>query len=459
MKHQPLPLRSTSTVPPIGLRRRLSYMLAMLDGIAMIVALLGASLIWHGSLWRTPEASLALALAYFAFALSNGAYAGSLFGIARAGGVREVVLGAIKSFLAALLTVTFITFVLKESATISRAEVLIGAALFLLLVTLARWRWAIWVTRSWPDGVLRMALIRDADGPEVEGGFAVTVDAGDWLDPTRDCPEMYERLSSQLRGCERVVVACDPEKRKAWSAMLRGMGIRTELLAPEIRGAGVLDIGRFGAMRTLVIDFGPMKVFDRVAKRTMDLALAIPAIVFLLPVFAAVAIAIKLDSRGPVLFRQQRLGLANRRFEMLKFRSMTVEGSDAEGAQSTQRGDARVTRVGDFLRRTSLDELPQLFNVLTGSMSIVGPRPHALGSRAGDQLFWNVDNRYWHRHAVKPGLTGLAQVRGHRGATHTTGDLTRRLASDLEYVRDWSIYLDLWIIVATMRVLVHRNAY
>ncbi len=459
MEHNPIASQPTMAAPPVGLRRQLSYMLATLDAAVMGVAFLAASLIWHGAFYRTPEASIALALAYFAFALSNGAYAGTIYGIGRPDGVREVVWSAVRSFLAALATVTFITFVMKEQTTLSRAEVLIGAGLFLVMVVLARWRWAIWVTRNWPDGVLRIGLVRDNGGPDVAGGFAVVVEADGWLDPSHDSPEMYERLAEELHGCERVVVACTPERRQAWSAMLRGMGIRTELLAPEIRGAGVLDIARFGPMRTLVIDFGPMKFFDRVAKRVVDIAISLPALILLAPVMLVIAIAIKLDSPGPVLFKQQRLGLANRRFEMLKFRSMRVDGSDSEGAQSTQRGDPRVTKLGDFLRKTSLDELPQLVNVLGGSMSIVGPRPHALGSRAGDQLFWNVDNRYWHRHAVKPGLTGLAQVRGHRGATHTTGDLQRRLNSDLEYVRDWSLFLDLWIIFATMRVMVHKNAY
>lgn len=459
MEHRPVIQRADPAAPGTRLRQRLSYMLAALDAAVMVVALLAASLIWHGAFYRTPEASLALAVAYFAFALNNGAYAGMVYGIARPDGVREVIWVAVKSFLAALLTVTFVTFVMKEQTTLSRAEVLIGAMLFVVLVAIARWRWAIWVMQKWPSGVLRIGLIRDADGPHASGEFSVVVDADGWLDPSRDCPQMYERLSEELRGCERVVVACEQKRRAEWSAMLRGMGIRTEFLAPEILGTGVLALGRFGGMPTMVIDYGPMRLFDRTAKRAVDLVMTIPALIVLVIPLAILAIAIKLDSPGPVLFRQQRLGLANRRFEMLKFRSMRVEDSDSEGASSTQRDDPRITKLGAFLRSTSIDELPQLLNVLGGSMSIVGPRPHALGSRAGDQLFWNVDNRYWHRHAVKPGLTGLAQVRGHRGATHTTDDLQRRLNADLEYVRDWSLFLDQWIIFATLRVLVHKNAY
>lgn len=146
-------------------------------------------------------------------------------------------------------------------------------------------------------------------------------------------------------------------------------------------------------------------------------------------------------------------------FRMFKFRSMRVDLSDNTGTRSTSRNDDRVTRVGKFIRSTSIDELPQLLNVLKGDMSIVGPRPHALGSRAADKLFWEVDQRYWHRHAAKPGLTGLAQVRGYRGATLYEDDLRNRLQADLEYLEHWSIWRDIKIILLTFRVLLHRNAF
>jgi len=118
-----------------------------------------------------------------------------------------------------------------------------------------------------------------------------------------------------------------------------------------------------------------------------------------------------------------------------------------------------VTRVGRFIRRTSIDELPQLINVVIGDMSIVGPRPHAVGSRAENKLFWEIDERYWHRHAAKPGLTGLAQIRGFRGATDREDDLTNRLQADLEYLNDWSLWRDIKIIVMTFGVLRHKNAF
>src|SRR3546814_2483432 len=173
----------------------------------------------------------------------------------------------------------------------------------------------------------------------------------------------------------------------------------------------------------------------------------------------AVAIAIKLESRGSVFFRQERLGRGNRLFLVYKFRSMRVEKCDENGDRSTARDDDRITRVGQFIRRTSIDELPQLWNVLRGEMSLVGPRPHALGSRAGGALFWDVDRRYWYRHATKTGLSGLAQVRGYRGATDHHSDLTNRLNADLEYLSGWTLWRDITIILLTARVIMHRHEY
>ena len=160
-----------------------------------------------------------------------------------------------------------------------------------------------------------------------------------------------------------------------------------------------------------------------------------------------------------MLFRQKRVGFGNRFFDMYKFRSMAVTDSDPLGTQSTLRDDARITCIGRFIRRTSLDELPQLINVIAGHMSIVGPRPHALGSTAEDAPFWKIDSRYFHRHVVKPGMTGLAQIRGFRGATARQRDLTNRLQSDLEYLSEWTIWRDLRIIIATFGVMLHPNAF
>lgn len=209
----------------------------------------------------------------------------------------------------------------------------------------------------------------------------------------------------------------------------------------------------------MVVAEGPLGKFESALKRAFDLMVSIGAITLLAPVMIPVALAIKLTSPGPVLFIQTRIGQGNRLFKMYKFRSMRLDQTDQGGNRSASRDDDRITPIGRVIRMTSIDELPQLLNVLKGEMSIVGPRPHALGSRAEDKLFWEVDGRYWHRHAAKPGLTGLAQIRGFRGATERTSDLTNRLQADLEYLHNWSIWRDLYIILQTVRVLVHRNAY
>ena len=176
-------------------------------------------------------------------------------------------------------------------------------------------------------------------------------------------------------------------------------------------------------------------------------------------ILIAAAVAVKLSGPGPVFFRQQRLGQDARPFMIFKFRTMHMAQTDHVADKLTEKNDPRVTRIGAFLRKSSIDELPQLFNVLKGDMSIVGPRPHAPAAKAADTLYWEVDERYWARHCIKPGMTGLAQVRGHRGPTDRHEDLINRLQSDLEYVTNWSIWRDLRIIVATLGVLSHDNAF
>ena len=173
-----------------------------------------------------------------------------------------------------------------------------------------------------------------------------------------------------------------------------------------------------------------------------------------------IALAIRFESPGPALFRQRRVGLNGRTFEMLKFRTMHHHALCCGDCQQASRDDPRVTRVGHWLRCLSLDELPQLINVLRGDMSVVGPRPHALGTRAGGRLFEEVTPHYAARHRIRPGMTGLAQVRGWRGETDTEEKLLRRIDSDLEYIATWSLNLDFRIIASTVvTVLRMRNAY
>jgi putative colanic acid biosynthesis UDP-glucose lipid carrier transferase len=199
--------------------------------------------------------------------------------------------------------------------------------------------------------------------------------------------------------------------------------------------------GRFGTAR------GQRdRAVSLAAKRGFDLTLALVGLFLLAPLLLVIALAIRAETRGPALFRQSRGGIGGRPFRILKFRTMTVVEDGAEVRQA-QRDDKRVTRLGAILRRTSLDELPQLLNVLTGDMSFVGPRPHAL---AHDQQYARQLAGYTGRHRVKPGITGWAQVQGARGETPHLSDMRRRVELDLWYVEHWSMLLDLKILFRTV---------
>jgi Undecaprenyl-phosphate glucose phosphotransferase len=204
----------------------------------------------------------------------------------------------------------------------------------------------------------------------------------------------------------------------------------------------------------------PLGDWDVIVKSMFDRAIALVALIVLSPAMIGVALAVKLTSRGPALFRQKRHGFNNELIEVFKFRSMYVDQNDAGAAKLVTKGDPRVTRVGRFIRKTSLDELPQLFNVLKGDLSLVGPRPHALQAKAANTLYDQVVDGYFARHKVKPGMTGWAQINGWRGETDTEEKLQRRVEHDLYYIENWSILFDLEIMARTpLSLLKSENAY
>ncbi len=203
----------------------------------------------------------------------------------------------------------------------------------------------------------------------------------------------------------------------------------------------------------------PLRARDALLKRSFDLIGAAVLLVLLAPIMALIALALRLDSPGPVFFRQAREGYAARPFRVWKFRSLHVDKADHGAVVPVTAGDSRVTRVGAWLRKTSLDELPQLFNVLEGDMSLVGPRPHVVGARSREMEFANVVRSYSARHRVKPGMTGWAQVNGLRGPVQRPDEIRRRVALDLEYIDRWSIGFDLRILALTLpTVLRGENA-
>jgi Undecaprenyl-phosphate glucose phosphotransferase len=253
-----------------------------------------------------------------------------------------------------------------------------------------------------------------------------------------------------------------------WSAEKRLQEVVADLAITPVRIRLAPDLATFAFSQRPVVLLGdlpvmtlferPISGFDQILKKIEDMVVGALALVLLAPILLIAAIAIKLESPGPVFFRQDREGFNNQRFRIWKFRSMRADRCEADGIVQARKDDDRITRVGRVLRRTSIDELPQLFNVLSGEMSLVGPRPHAPSTRAGDRVFSDVVSHYAARHKVKPGMTGWAQVNGWRGETDTEEKLLKRLEHDLYYIENWSVLLDLYIIGRTAITLAFQKA-
>jgi len=442
---------------PLERRRLQGYLAQMLGDILSIFAgfvLSGYLYLGGDGLDQAGILAQLLLPVFLTVALYNGAYSLSTLRTARTGALRGV--GALGISAA---VVVFITFYTKSSAEFSRVLFTSGVLFSGLMLVWTRAQMRDFI--RWRCGTqLINELLIDDGGPAVALPGAYRVDAKALrLVPALDNPAQLNRIGALLHAIDRVVVSCPPARRAAWATILKGANIDGEVIDPSIAELGAHGARVVDGQGLLRVSVGPLGLRARAAKRGFDLALAGGGLLILSPLLLLVSIAILLEDGSPVLFVQRRVGRGNRFFNMLKFRSMRSDLSDGQGQQSTCRDDDRITRVGRFIRRTSIDELPQLFNVLKGEMAIVGPRPHALGSQAGEKLFWEVDDRYWERHALKPGLTGLAQVRGQRGATEREEDLAERLESDLEYLDGWSLWRDLRIVASTVMVIVHDRAF
>ncbi len=256
---------------------------------------------------------------------------------------------------------------------------------------------------------------------------------------------------------DRIVLAIDPraEKRvRELTSRLSALPNEVTLLVDPIdAGERSAALDRL-ARAPLAPLSGPIDD-DRRAfnKRIQDLAIGLLALVVLAPVIALTALAIRLDSPGPIFFRQRRHGFNHEEIVVWKFRSMRQEAADATASRQVTSDDDRVTRVGKIIRSTSLDELPQLFNVLKGEMSLVGPRPHAIGMKTGAVESARLVAEYAHRHRMKPGMTGWAAIKGSRGPLHSAQDVRRRVQLDVDYIERQSLWLDLWIMAVTVPVL------
>lgn len=277
----------------------------------------------------------------------------------------------------------------------------------------------------------------------------------------RDLIELGKR-----HALDRVILALPSiSEERLFNIALQIKSLDVELLVcPPLIGKGLSGarIGSLANVPMMVLAHRPIHSWGLVLKAVEDRVLGGLLLVLLLPLLVAIGIAVRLDSPGPALFRQRRHGWNNTEFHVVKFRSMTTAPAAAtNGMEQTRRNDQRVTRIGAFLRRSSLDELPQLLNVVRGEMSLVGPRPHPVVMRTEQQLGHEITAEYTHRHRVKPGTTGWAQVNGCRGATETAQQVRQRVEYDIYYIDNWSIFFDLKILLITpLKLLFNReNAF
>jgi Undecaprenyl-phosphate glucose phosphotransferase len=373
------------------------------------------------------------------------------------------------------LFLTSVAFAMKVGGDFSRGATLSFVASGMLALIAARALWRVYLA----DGLTvrrfagrKVILIADQaatvdtdliesltrHGLQLAQQFVLPSDHGD-VERRR---EIIAQAIASVRGSniEEVVVGANLEHwpdLQSLMAELRVLPLPVNLVpVGPMSDLFRLKSHTIGDAITVELQRGPRTLTERFVKRVFDAIVAAVALLLLVPLFVMTAIAIKIDSPGPIIFKQRRRGFNGRQFQILKFRTMRVQ-EDGETIIQAQRNDSRVTRVGNWLRRTSIDELPQLFNVLQGTMSVVGPRPHAV---AHDNHFDKLIIKYAYRHHVNPGLTGWAQVSGFRGELRSVTDIEQRIKHDLWYIDNWSLVLDFKIILMTIiEILRGENAY
>lgn len=379
-------------------------------------------------------------------------------------------LGFLQAWIASFFVIGWIAFLTQSMTEASRGTVTtafivgIAAALPLRMAALAAFEARVAQMRL---ATRRVILIHDGDD-ESAGRFRSELSRHGVHAPVAfSCHSGPDRRL--VEQCRAVLAARKLEAVYLfipWSDVPRFRSLRSELrrlpvpvfLFPDDHAAEVLRGKRVdaGFASGYEIQRAPLDALDQVQKRLLDIVVSATMLFLLAPLFAVVAAAIRMDSSGPIFFRQTRKGFSGRPFQILKFRSMRVT-EDGPVVRQATRDDDRTTPIGRFLRASSIDELPQLLNVLKGDMSLVGPRPHAV---AHDEHYAPLIATYAHRHHVKPGLTGWAQVNGHRGATPQVDDMEARVRHDLWYIDNWSLWLDVRIILKTAIVVLRdRNAY
>lgn len=448
---------------------------AIILGLCLIVSLLTSDGSTSGFEFNRPIGIGILAAVAFVLTTSSR----GLYKPWRMVRIVEQTTAAAMNWIFAILVVAAVVFCLKVGVSTSRLSTGILAASGLVALPASRWAIALWLRRAVADGTVRgrpSVLIGDPSGLDQVNSGQVLVRLGlrevrrfALSDPSPDAPGGLsasdgDTLKAALQFArqnriEEIILAMpwsNVDRLENVRARLRALPIPVKLL-PDEAVSELLDAPRvdFGSSIAIEVQRAPLSRFELLQKRILDISVASVALTLLLPLFAAIAVAIKMDSRGPVIFRQRRNGFGGREFTIYKFRSMTVMEDGAKVVQA-QRNDRRVTRVGRFLRASSLDELPQVLNVLFGHMSVVGPRPHAI---AHDDAYSKLIAGYAFRHHVKPGITGWAQVQGLRGETAELELMARRIEMDLWYINNWSILIDIKIILKTFIEVLRKDAY
>jgi polysaccharide biosynthesis protein PslA len=431
-------------------------LLMLSDVLALAVSFLCANAIYWRDLYSPHGVTMLATLGpiYVCVAIFNGSYDGrSLVGR------RHGIARAFQALVVAAALILLVAYFLQAGDRFSRAVFAIGMTASFITIIANRV-----ILRQPILKLLRgtpYATVIVRDGIEYTGGpFEEVVTPEEiGFDPTTRDPMQFHAFAKAVSNVDRLIIACPETRYQLWSSVLKSMAVNGQILTGDHDHLGIIGVGHHAGRRTLVITSGYLGLPDRILKRILDILMAGAGILLLSPILVVTALAVRFESKGPALFRQDRIGRDNRIFRLYKFRSMYIDQCDDTASKLTARNDSRVTKVGAFIRRSSIDELPQLLNVLKGDMSIVGPRPHPLAAKAADLLYWDADPRYRHRHAIKPGLTGLAQVRGFRGNTERVEDLTNRLNADLEYAANWSIWKDFQIILQTFPVFWHPNAF
>ncbi len=388
------------------------------------------------------------------------------------------------SWITVALFLITLGFLLKTSESVSRGWALgwfTGGGLTLLALRLVS---TLWVRRLKTRGTFNQRVAIFGAGVQGER-FAEYVQAHDRLtisligffDDRRDGRVLASAANVPVLGNLSALISMIRDGRidqvvvaLPWAAEDRLQQVVSRLALTPVKIRLAPDLASFvfakrplvmlGEMPMMTLFERPISGIDAAVKSAEDIILPLIILFFIWPILLAIAIAIKLDSPGPVFFRQPREGFNNKPFRVYKFRSMYHNRAELDAINQASRNDPRITRVGRILRKSSLDELPQIFNVLQGDMSLVGPRPHAASTRAGGRLFSDVVSSYAARHKVKPGITGWAQVCGWRGETDTEDKLVKRFEHDLYYIENWSLWLDFYILFRTIgSVLLPKNAF